>query len=584
MLKTIYMMFVLAWVSSNASFASANGVLSPAALLSTARLGRVDFVRSVSEMEGQALMLPNREDVFGYLRILDELAAMEKEYNLQSMGASPVKMLGVTLTEAAAKWLRLDIDPVADIDLFMRYSNSGSQSRIFELQFYQMRRETSPEALLTWIERTTYCANVARGLHAEVFVLQSFDDLQASAVRAALQSPGVAKDSYTEKVFAGATSLSSLTEIAELMRKKSFEATSVESVIQVLKFARLFERNIKSNPGTSLAMHAAGSNAIQEALVRLVDLHGAVAKDELQAAVDAMDPPSVMAVAGFLAGMSDILIRKDQVSLLGDLAQMLSIRVASIGMGQIALALDRFTTRMKMAQLFEGSGLEGTYNVSFSNGKTGTITLESAGVGYVVAGITLLYGEKRDIELNYTNFYFNYNESTHTFESVGNPNDSVEFQMRSDVNTDLYFKMVSPDCIAGSFGYPAGQASFSGCRSQHYPNLTTAIGKSTVTSFSGVWRGMCAGRLTELRMSQVGRRVQGNWNVVDFRAGIALNFGAPDFNAKSVILTSGENEVGKSNQVRARFVSDDVLEVALIVGGRGLRCHENFYRRDRPGL
>ncbi len=566
------------------SLALAEGPLTPSELLIEAQKGRVEYVRAVSDITGNAATLADRETTLGYLLVLDQLAEIEGGYDLGSMGASPIKALGFALTSAATKWMRIDIDPTSEIGLYLRYASNGSRNSMADIQLHQLDRVLDPAEYLLWMERATFCVETTRALGSEIFVVQAFEDLQAAAVKKALLSPLGNQESFIEKVLINSTSLSSLTEIAEFLRRNSVSATSVEVVLRNLKMARIFDRNVKANPSASMTLQGIPGRVIAESLGRLIDLHGAVAKTELQASVDAMDAQSVTSIAGLIIGLSDLLIHKDQVDLLSDLAMILSTKCAELGIGQQQLALETLAAKLAMARTFRDYAFEGSYDVIFSNGKKGIITLLNAGLGLVIAGITTMYGVHDDLEMNYSNFYFKYNEETKRFESFGNPSDSIEFQIRSDINTDLFFRLMPGNCIAGTFGYPTGQPAFSGCRRETYPVFDKAVGTADPSTFTSLWRGICANHVTELRISQVGRRLQGNWKDLPSWSSYALNFGVIDLNAHSAIMTSGETDAGRFAQARVRFVTKDELEVAFILGGRGLHCHEYFRRVTRPGM
>jgi hypothetical protein len=60
--------------------------------------------------------------------------------------------------------------------------------------------------------------------------------------------------------------------------------------------------------------------------------------------------------------------------------------------------------------------------------------------------------------------------------------------------------------------------------------------------------------------------------------GVPFAYGVVNPLAHSVILTSGELEIGRFAQARVLFLSEQQLEVEYILGGRGVACHSVFSR------
>lgn len=576
-------------VAMHGSRALTDSILSPEELLIEAKKGRVEYVRAMADVTANVRFLSNKPLAFRYMSVLSDLNTIETGYNLDTMGISPVNTLGQALTLAAAKWMRVDTDPVDELELFLRYANDNTRYTLADMQSRLIDRAQTPSELFTWMERGWFCAKLSITLKAEPFVIQGFEDLEATAVRRALKDSLIGDYDFSSKVMERAKSMASLREISDFLGERAILAVDVPTAINVIRLCETFDRNVQANKLASLSLQGAPAQLIATTLQRIFDLHGDIAKEDLKSAVDILDARGLTSISGFLTSLSDELIHKDQVKLVTELAIILAKKCEEMGITQQKIALEKLIAKLAVAREFSNFAFEGSYPVHFTNGKNGIITLVNAGSSYIVAGITMWYGDFDNphipvIEVNFTNFYFSFNETTQMFESIGNPNDTVEFQMRGDINTDLYFRLKPGNCIAGSFGYPSGETGFYGCRTEKFPTFDKPEGSLDISTYTSSWKGTCAGHTTYFRMSQVGRRVQGNLVDSPSLGEVPFNFGVTDLLAKSAVLTSGEMENGRMGQARVRFLSEGRLEMVYIVGGRGIRCHSVFERVYRPGF
>lgn len=221
---------------------------------------------------------------------------------------------------------------------------------------------------------------------------------------------------------------------------------------------------------------------------------------------------------------------------------------------------------------------EGTYGVKFDKLGGGTLTILHTGGGRIAA--TMSFRDLRTgLEVPYSLFYFEYDSDRALFQSTRYPFDNTEGQLPGDNIADLYFQLEdNSNCIFGSFGAPMGQDLFRACKEEVVSSFDRELPGPPVRDITSLWSGTCGGHDIQLRISQVGRRIVGNWMDRDAWLAVPFAYGVVNPLAHSVTLTSGQLDVGRFAQARVLFLSESQVEVEYILAGRGIACHTVFNR------
>ena len=551
---------------------------SPEELLAEARKGRVEFIKVVSDVSGKVSTIPKKEELFPYLLTLDELSQMETSYGLESLGQSVVKILGFAITNASTKWLRLDTDRADYIELFMKYADNNVRSNLAQQQDAYLVYDYPLQDFISLIEKTTRVIQLATTYKADFFVILSFEDFQANVVKRTFANISNLTDDQIELVISKVTAIAALSEIDAYLHSIASAADTVEKVLRSVRFACIFDRSVKQNPRAPMTLKNAAANSINDALQRLVNLRGVLPDKEIQAAVQVLPAPVLANVVSLIINLSDRLVYRDQLEFLLSLARALSKRLGEFGMRQQQIAIDAFTSRMQILLRIYFNQFEGTYGVKFAHLGGGNLTILHTGGGRIAA--TLSYHDlSSGLEVPLSVFYFEYDETRNLFQSTQYPFDSTEAQIPGDVNLVLYFKLEeNSNCLTGEFGAPMAQDSFRACREQTVTSFDKQVEGAPLNDFTSLWEGQCNGHRIKLRISQVGPRIVGNWMDQDAWIAVPLNFGISNPQAHSVLLTSGQLDVGSFAQARVKVQSDTNLEVEYIMAGRGVQCHTNFRR------
>jgi hypothetical protein len=250
-------------------------------------------------------------------------------------------------------------------------------------------------------------------------------------------------------------------------------------------------------------------------------------------------------------------------------------------MGQQQVAIDAFASRLQIMKRVYYKNFEGTYGVKFDKLGGGTLTILHTGGGRIAA--TMSFRDFRTgLEVPYSLFYFEYDADRGLFQSTRYPFDNTEGQLPGDNISDLYFQLEeNSNCMFGSFGAPMGQDLFRACREELVATFDREIPGSPLGDVTSLWNGSCGGHEIQLRISQVGRRVVGNWMDRDAWLSVPFAYGVMNSTAHSLILTSGQLDVGRFAQARVLFLSEKQVEVEYILAGRGVTCHTLFNRMSR---
>ncbi len=551
---------------------------SPEELLSESRRGRVEMIKAVSDFTAIVPTIPTKEELFPYLVILDDLSLLETDYGLESMGQSVVKILGFAVTNASTKWLRLDSDKVEYVEAFMKYADNNVRNNFAEQQDQYLINDPPLEVTLNWIDKSAWAIALANAVRADFFVVLSFEDFQASVVKRAFRDISRLTDENIELIISKVSAIAALNEVDAYMNSLAAQADSVPKVLRSLRFACIFDKSIKSNPRSSVTLQNAAANSINDALQRLINLRGAVPEDEINKAIQILPPPVVANISNLLVSLSDRLVYRDQVDFLLNLARGLSARLGDLGMGQQQVAIDAFASRLQIMKRVYFKNFEGTYGVRFDKLGGGTLTILHTGGGRIAA--TMSFRDRRSgLEVPYSLFYFEYDGNRALFQSTRFPFDNTEGQLPADNIADLYFQLEeNSNCIFGSFGAPMGQDLFRACKEELVTSFDREVPGQPLADVTSLWSGTCAGHDIQLRISQVGRRVVGNWMDRDAWIAVPFAYGVINPMARSVTLTSGQLDVGRFAQARVLFSSEQQIEVEYILAGRGVACHTVFNR------
>lgn len=551
---------------------------SPEGLLDEARKGRVELIKVVSDVTAIVPTIPRKEELFQYFLALDDLSLLEKNYGLESLGQSPVSLLGFALANAATKWIRIDRDQPEYIELFMKYADNIARSNLAGQQSAYLVNDMPVSDVVLLIEKSAWVIQLATVYKSDFYVIVAFEDFQGLVVRRFFVNVATLPDEQIELVISKVTAISALNEVDAFMHVLAANADTAQKVLRALRFACIFDRSVKQNPRSSLALQNAAAGAINDAVQRLINLRGAVPAGEIQAAIQILSPAVVVNVSSLIVTLSDRLVYREQIDFLLALAKALSLRLAELGMGQQQISIDAFVSRLQIMQRVSFKSFEGSYDVKFKRSGNGILTILHTGGGRLAATMSFI-NYFHGIEMPFSLFYFEYDQATKVFQSTRFPFDNTEGQLPSDMESDMYFSIEEDTgCLVGKFGAPMTQDYFRACLREKVVSFDEEMPGEIVKDYTSLWKGRCGRNSIVLRIAQVGRRLVANWMDNDTWNGVPLNYGIANPLAHSAILTSGPLEVGRFVQVRVRFEADGRLEVEYILAGRGIACHTYFYR------
>lgn len=571
----IIIIAIAAWLWSTLLFAISP---SPEELIQESSRGRLEMIKAVSDLSSRIPTIPTKEELFPYLLILDELSALEVEYELESMGQSVVKIFGYAVTNAATKWLRLDSDRTEYIEAFMRYADNNVRNNLAEQQDQYLINNPPLDVTINWIDKSAWAISLANAVQADFFVVLAFEDFQATVVKRAFKDISNFSDENIELIISKVSAIAALNEVNAYMHSIAADADSVPKVLRSLRFACIFDKSIKSNPRAPVSLQNASASSINDALQRLINLRGAVPEAEVNAAVQILPPPVVVNISNLLVTLSDRLVYRDQVDFLLNLAHSLSARLGEFGMGQQQIAIDAFASRLQIIKRVYFRNFEGTYGVTFDRLGVGTLTILHTGGGRIAA--TMAFRDfATGTEVPYSLFYFEFDPDNNTFQSTRHPYSNAEEQLPGDNISDLFFRLEEDsNCIFGTFGAPMGQDAFRACKEEEVTTFDREISGPPLEDVTSLWSGICAGHDIQFRISQVGRRIVGNWMDQNAWAAVPFAYGVVNSVAHSITLTSGQLNIGRFAQARVLFLPENQLEVEYILAGRGITCRSIFRR------
>ena len=152
-------------------------------ILARANIDRIEFLATLNDMERFAPAFPEKDHLFAWIGILDDLDKLSVQYEFEQFGLNPVIITGAVLTKHAAKWVHFVEDHPKFQANFMKFAEDHTRHSALEIQRAILMRESRIPQTLVWVQRIGDVWNLLREQEAAAYVIRSCEELQGFAAR-----------------------------------------------------------------------------------------------------------------------------------------------------------------------------------------------------------------------------------------------------------------------------------------------------------------------------------------------------------------------------------------------------------------
>jgi len=554
-MKRLRVLTLLAAVLSCPLFS--DELASPQALLEKAKIGRPEFLVVVQDIERFAPTFPAKEQLFPYIQILNELEKIAVSHGVDEISNQVVKKLGWVLTRQGIKWLRLDQEPTEFISHFFSWSENSTRYQIAGQHLKLLVLVTDREGLLHWYERTCFSLAAIIDLKSEAYVVEAFEQLQASSVQRLIKIKNEISSDQMLGIMKSVRSMTAIQAIVGFLSEEVLRATQHTELETFLQWGIVLSTNLKTlNQTIPFNVLTAPGYLIITIVSKILTQENvfdiALAKELIPALLSSQ----ITELGSFIITLyRDKPIPESQLMLLGEISDRLMEEYQKLGLNQPAEEMKKFVSRISLLVAGLTEEIEGSYEVTVRD-KPGLINLVHIGNGKFFMGLSVRYGG--EVSADFSFFHVLYNSKQKKWEAVhyevtdpnfSNPVNEVFF-MRFVITTEAGEKR-----IQGTFFTSKLTSPIEGKKTRSYLAFTDEK-RTSIPDISGVYHGESRDVKFRLVIYQTAQRLQGTLLVTykeSIPVSVDLEYGYYDPKRNVAYLSSGMFESQRWVHVRGEF-------------------------------
>lgn len=530
---------------------------SPQVLLEKAKKGRPEFLVVVQDIERFAPTLPAKEQLFPYIQILNELEIIGESHGVDEISFQVIKKLGWVLTRQGIKWLRLDQDPTEFIAHFLSWSENSTRYQVAGQHVKLLVLVTDREGLLHWYERTSFSLQTVIDLKSEAYVVEAFEQLQASCVQRLIKIKNEISSDQMLGIMKSVRSMTAIQSIVGFLTEEVLRATQHTELEMFLKWGAVLSSNLKKlNQTIPFNILTAPGYLIITIVSKILNQEKVFEVELVKELIAALLPSQLPELGSFILTLyRDKPIPDSQLTLLGELSDRLLEEYQKLGLNQPAEEMKKFASRVALLVAGLSEEIEGSYEVTVRD-KPGLINLVHIGNGKFFMALSVRYGG--EVSADFSFFHVLYNSKQQKWEAVhyevadpnfSNPVNEVFF-MRFVISTEAGEKR-----IQGTFFTAKLTSPVEGKKTRSYLTFSNE-NRESIPDISGVYLGKSRDVKFRLLIYQTAQRLQGTLLVTykdNIPVSVDLEYGYYDPKRNIAYLSSGMFESQRWVHVRGEF-------------------------------
>lgn len=513
----------------------------------------MSFLRAVAGVDRFAGRLPSKERMFPYVEILDELARIGKGYDFETMGVDPVKDLGASLTNDAAKWVRLDADPPSFLETFLTWATNDTRTTVAGDSALYVAEAATPERLLAWNRGTLAALACLKLLKVDRAVIEAFEELQGVAVREILTRRREFAPALLAQAIKDTRSTPGIEELLALLDQETASAAEPADRARLLEWAvRLSENGRGLGPAAPLRLSAGAGAVVLEALGRALSRGDAPDPTLVAGAWTALTPSQRNELLGLLVDLyADRPIPRAQIDFLWPLSERIADDLPA-DVSERRREFRKLSLRLAALRFAGDRVLEGSYRVRVDGEERTLVIAELGGGDYALDFGSPAPG--RDVAA--WNVAFRWRGGR--FHADRSETDGVH-PLPADRWPQLLIDPSRDDNpVAGALFDRVELHSFSGERRSRFPVFeSTGAAMVDLDSWAGLYKGKLGDEDASLAVTSLGASLAAGFSRASSTTTISLDEGRYD-RARGAVFLTGAASRGDASwvQVRGRFSAD----------------------------
>ncbi|NDG25608.1 MAG: hypothetical protein EB120_00350, partial [Proteobacteria bacterium] len=462
------------------------------------------------------------------------------------------------LTRNGIKWLRLDLDDPLFIQLFFRWSENSTRYQLAGLHIKLLVLVAEKENLIHWFNRTTLSLSWIRELKSEAYVVESFEQLQASCLQRLMKIRKELKPQQLIELLKQTKSLLAIQSIISFLNEEGLKTSDPEDLETYLEWTSILGSNLQAiNQVVPFYVLSGPGQLIITIVTKFLTLNRTFDLALIPALLKTLLPSQIPSLGSTLIALyKDRYIPKEILPLLVELSTQLYDEYLRLTLGNESREMRKFVSQVTLLDAAISNQIEGSYEVQIRD-KPGLINLVHLGNGKFFMGLSVRYGGEVSVDFSF--FHITFNAKTQTWEATHyDPNDP---ETSNPVN-EVFFTTftLTPQgegmSIEGTLFTAKLTSPYRGQQTSRYLNFRTEP-NDRIADVRGVYTGEDRGYRFRLLINQVEQRLQGVMLVTsptNIPVNIDLEYGYYDPRYNVAYLTSGRFESLRWVHIRGQFL------------------------------
>lgn len=441
--------------------------LPPEKVLERAKLGRVDYIEVLGDLERLAPNLISGDEIYPYLFILDELKTIEKDLAIDDFVGSPLKVTAKTLTNESVKFLHLANDEEATLKVFFRWALDDVRDNAVRMQFVYTALLDDANVMQKWMDRTHWLQQVLLEVKSSYYVQSSLETLQAGVFKKLFSKPEGVDLNKLLLLIEKLISVQPLQEVLQFLEKRAYESSESQELLLVLDNCLALFNVAKTMkiPVPNYVLKHPGQISLL-VLKKILKTQTPLTAEGSKKLYQMWDGPTHLELLQVLNEKTRAGISDPQLSFVFALAEALVEEMQSLGLIAEMEMAEKILTKAMVYKLGVAS-LEGLYEIEIGGVKDDLVIFH-LGNGDLALSMAPVRAPafSSPIFLSFSQIHFNTQRKT--FEAIATPVDASDTSMSS-----IQFNWKN-NRIEGMIGLSSQRAGFQGKKKSALPQYFAA--------------------------------------------------------------------------------------------------------------
>jgi hypothetical protein len=580
-------------------------VPSPNDLLRAAKQDRAAFLETVSDLNRVIPDIDNKEDLFAYLLVLDEVEEQIKKFDFSTVGSDPMKILSQLVTRNGAKWVYLDDVTDRILECFLRRSEDNVRFDVINQQLFRIYRLIDAESQIVWLKYLSRLQEICSQLKTSLNLYQPLDDLQAQLIKKMFLPGSKLTENQLKEVLVRDLGPSAWQELLDVLSGRLLKEKDPEELDKILLWLVLIQKGLtKISYRVSLTQLQSPGGYLLPVFFHLLELDRVPVRCEIKEILDALTDSQRIDLADSLNTQFAVKVPKGTVAeYLKSFSSQLVNRLQGVAKKSTLDALLQMEDRLVLSQLVK-NGFEGSYDLELESGiagetkSLGKLTVIVIEGSRVVIGMMIL--GPFDMQSGFGNFFNFFDVSWSSLHKQYLANyrriQPDYLGLAPEEKTQLKFILKEAESgkkeLVGTFLDSANggrSRTFRAVQVDKFPYCprvedNNSPSPNKLDRVTGTYRGVLKKNLVPLEVSVIrsGAGLGGNYFLAGFTTVTGFEFGVFDEKNQILSLTTGEfSGTRQWFQFRGKL-SDDGLKWSGVYIRNGTGIESEFELTKLP--